>query len=361
VTANEPTIWVLFLGATCVAFATAGCLAELDDVPTTSFACTDDAPAADGALQCPVTHRCADLQCTSRFACSAADGDKPACAPCGEALFPYPGECQIMGSNRRCQLQIGEHTSAVACEALVHTVTSTTPKDPSRCECIDGTHCVALGQGASAGEGRGLFVFPPDAGGKTLPVGALGITGEDPITRVCARACSGELDCPAGHTCRAAAVLQSALLADPNDTRHTVAVCYPDRLATLTSTSPKQPDPKYCAEPTECPGTEVCQAQAVVIPDHPTAPAGAAWGEHIALVQRCVPRGGMLLTPTGTGCNPDTRCESGICFKAKCAQLCDPTIPEPCGQGRTCLHRNVERPRPGGQTPVVDHIWLCGG
>lgn len=347
--------------AMVIAAGLAGCFAELEPLPPESFACTADDLTAGGALQCPASHWCSDLQCTPRMACSAAMADNPACAPCGEALFPYPiGDCTSTVLER-CQLVVNDQIAAVTCEPLNHTVTSTVPTDPAGCDCVDGTHCVALAEGPdTTGDAYGLFVLPDAGGAVSLPVGQLQITGERQDTRLCARACSGELDCPAGHTCRAAAVVQPALLADPTSTRHTVGVCYPDRLTTLTASAAAQPDPRFCAAQPDCPAPQICQVQAVVIGDHPSVPAGAAWGdEHIALIPRCVTPGGVL-KPVGTGCDRQTRCESGVCFNARCPDLCDPSLNEPCGEGRTCRHVKVPRGRPAGNSDIIDHLWLCG-
>lgn len=331
-----------------VALTAFGCNAQLPEVAPEAFSCDSDALAEDGLLQCPASHWCEEKSCTARMGCSAADADEAGC----------------LTNVERCQLGAGGDVASVGCQRGLHTETSTAPDDLTACECPDGTYCVAYAEGVPHDPNAfPLFLLP---NGGPLAAGAFGITGDRVGLRVCTRVCSGELDCPAGHTCRAAAVVQPALQSNPTSSRHTVGVCYPQTIRTITATTaefpvlPEQPEPQACMSPSGCPvAGQICQQQVTEIPDHPSVPGGAAWPEgRFALVGRCVTN--MVgLTPVGMGCTPDALCESGICHQMRCALLCDPLEHNACGGARQCLATRVSRARVGGEKRVWDTVWLC--
>ena len=338
-----------------VLFGLYGCFAEVPVVENTAFACLDDVANANGLLQCPASHWCYEGSCKARLGCTDPWAERPACKEFSE----------------RCELSVTGTVAAVSCEPGVHTVSSTTPSAIDSCDCPNGTWCVAYGESASslAAESHPLFVLPP---GRQFPTDQLGMTGERRGLRVCSRGCSGELDCPAAHTCRAAAVFDQSLEQTPGSTRHTVGVCYPDRITTQTATTtelpvlPQLPDPNVCLTQSDCRDREVafevCQVQVEVLPDHPTVPTDDTWGLRMALISRCVqPIGGGLVS-VDSGCDAGSECESGICHNKRCVRLCDSSAPEPrCPGGRSCNPTQVLRPVRGDAREVRDRIWLCSG
>jgi len=322
------------------------CQADLPDIPPERFACT--VRLRRSQLQCPQSHWCKDERCSPRLGCTEPLATEPAC-PDGVS---------------RCEPELNGEVAAMSCEPGLYTLTSTTPIDPERCTCPEPFLCVAFAEGPTRDrEAYPLFVLPPGDAPVSLPSGSFGISGERTELRVCSRACSSELDCPAEHTCRAAAVIQSGLVDNPVSTRHTIGVCYPNRLMTVTASSAAQPDQSFCADIGDCGPflgrpVGVCQAQTILIPDHPTVPAGPAWGTRTAVIQRCVQQTGGLIPP-GRGCTRTDLCETGICFEFNCAILCNPEEIEPCTGNRACFPATVERQAPGGQAPQPDLIHIC--
>lgn len=332
-----------------------GCFSNVPVVDEIAFACLDDRANENGLLQCPASHWCYEGSCKPRLGCTAPWAERPACEEFVE----------------RCELSFSAEVAAVSCEPGVHTVTtSTRPSAIDTCDCPDGTWCVAYGEGLSStvAESHPLIVLPPV---QDFPVGKLGFKSERRGLRVCVRGCSGELDCPGAHTCRAAVVYDQSFALNEDLGRHTLGVCYPDRINTQTATSselpvlPKLPDPDVCLAQSDCRDRqiafEVCQIVVAVLPDHPTVPAGEGWGERMALVSRCVqPISGGLVVVDG-GCDEGSECESGICHNQRCVRLCDPSLIEPCPGGRSCNETQVLRPVRGDAREVRDRIWLCSG
>lgn len=328
---------------TVLGLALAGCNSSLPDVAPESFACESDEVASDGALQCPESHWCADFSCTPRFACVEPSRSIPGCTR----------------DVTRCDYALSEGIAAVSCKQGTFTLTSTLPSDDV-CSCPEGLFCATL-----AGEGTGpvpeahpLFVLGAGGGVRALPpeLGA-----ERPLSRTCVRPCGTELDCPAGHGCRPAVVLENSGI--PQDGRRTIGACYPHLLAT-TSTASEQADPLACRFEGDCTVAAgrfdgLCQAKVVVVPDHPTIPAGEAWGTRYALVPRCVPDNQSNLTPDGRGCANDADCQSGVCEDSRCSRLCDPSEPAVCSFGGDCVERLVDRILPN-QEVVLDHVFICG-
>lgn len=330
------------------ALSFAACTTNLPEISPERFACDADTPFEDGTLQCPESHWCSSGACTPRLQCRDVNTGKAGCAPLDE----------------RCDLFSNGETAAAACRRGTHIVTSTVPIDPAgACTCADGTYCTILAK-PYAGEAYPLYVLPRGTAPSALPTGRLGITGDDPVQRVCTRACATEADCPANHTCRAAAVVQASLQSEPPSSRGTIGVCYPDRLvATSTTVTVPQPDVQHCETQGDCLADKgryagSCQVGIVDVPDHPAAPAGsAAWGSRLALVARCVES--MAGANPGVGCTASVECKSGVCLQTKCARLCDPREPVPCEGGQLCRDFEVEREIPGSNTRVVDHIYVC--
>jgi hypothetical protein len=253
----------------------------------------------------------------------------------------------------------------VTCERGLYTVTSTRAPDPEACGCPFASPnddarllCVAMAGPPQAG-GYPLFVLPE--GGGALPSAALGVPAEVPEWRWCVRPCSSDASCPVDHTCRPAAVLGPALAEDQGVGRHTVGVCYPNRLFVGTSSvvaPPPEPDPAVCISGPGCqeqPGVSTCQYRPERTPDHPYFPAGAAWSERWSLVGRCVDRGG--LTPIGRGCTDGNAqaCLTGICDGGFCARVCDPAQNDDPG----CLCGPAEVVRSAGEARVRDLVNLC--
>ena len=332
-----------------------GCFAEVPQIDDTAFSCTDDLPSENGRLQCPESHWCYEGSCKPRLGCTVPNAERPAC----EEFVS------------RCELSVTGTVAAVSCEPGVHTITSTKPKDPQNCGCPDGTWCVAYDENSSRvdDEAFSLFVLPPN---QSFPATEVNGAVEREGIRVCARGCSGELDCPGGHTCRPAAVVTSNLIENPSETRNTVGVCYPDRVVTETATSaelpvlPQEPHPEVCLTQSDCKDREVafeiCQVRVAVIADHPRFPAGSeAWAEHLALVPSCIQPISAGLTGVDKGCDNGSECETGICHNGRCARLCDASLPEPCPGGRSCRDTQVSRPIRGDAQEVRDRIWLCQG
>jgi hypothetical protein len=324
------------------------CTTELPAVDPGLLACTDDRPLASGEDPCPETHWCSEAACRPRLECETPGLGRPGCQD--DPTRPSP---------TRCEAVFGARTAAVRCESGTHTATSARPADPDRCACPDGTRCVAFAR-SSPGDFP-LFVLPE---GGALPTGVLGITGEVEDRRLCARACSSEANCPPDHTCRPAAVLGGDLLAAVSG-RHTIAVCYPNRLTSTSTTAPiVQPDPNGCLQPADCPvvglDRPVCQYEVRLVADHPLVPAGPAWTERRALVARCISGGDSGLLNPGLGCELEraSLCESGLCLDGRCAALCDPARPEVACERRRCIAREATRVLPDGRR-IVDRVHVC--
>lgn len=331
-----------------------GCFSEVPEVRDDQFACVDDLPFESGGLQCPESHWCYEGSCKPRFGCSAADAERSECEPFVQ----------------RCELSLTGTVSAVSCESGVHTVTSTRPPEPESCSCPDGTACVVFAETTGQADEdafelylartQGDFALPSDFG-----------ASERAGTRVCARGCSGELDCPAGHTCRPASVYRADTSNSFRD-RNTISVCYPDNVITVTATTaefpeiPKEPVENVCRSQADCQDDnvsfDVCQVRVAIIPDHPKNPAGErAWGDHFALISTCIQPISSGLTNVDKGCDTGSECESGLCHNGRCARLCDSRLSEPCPGGRSCRDTQVSRPIKGEDRKVRDRVWLCQG
>lgn len=335
------------VAAIALALCAVACTTELPTVDPTAYACSDDRPAEDGLLQCPASHRCSEGSCALRLGCQESDTTVPGC----------------LENRRRCDLITSAELSAAACVPGLHTDTSTPVRDLDACPCPDGLHCVGLARvrTASSPSALPLFLFPPSLRPARLPASAVGVDSELAYGRMCVRVCSSELDCPAGHSCRAAAVLAPDTVAGADATRHTVGACYPDVLAT-TSTLGDQPDPTVCRARIDCTARlgradGDCVARVDVIDDHPTRPAGAAWTDRVAIVPHCAAGGGGG-TPEGIGCTEDSACRSGVCVQRRCVRLCDPNLPGSCATLQTCGDVQVQRTLAGGRVHH-DRIFIC--
>jgi hypothetical protein len=345
------------------------CAIELPPIPPEAFACTGDAPDADGQLQCPATHRCQSGACVGRLDCSEPFQSTPGCTP----------------NLHRCDLVLDPELAGASCQSGLHTSTSARPKDVASCACPDGTYCVAFGSlagssstASSASNAYPLFLLPPlDAtpqkgGGNgpavAFPAGKFQTVGEIASRRMCSRVCATEFDCPASHTCRAAAVVQASLLADPTSTRSTIGVCWPDRLPG-TATVAEQPDPLECLSSVDCSSAQsrrpvgLCQVQVESVPDHPTVPAGYAWGsDRGALVARCTTTAPTGLTSDNDGCLRSDQCRSGACLgqpSGRCAKLCDPLhAVDVCINAEACHPHLITRELPTAGS-VQDLIYAC--
>lgn len=324
----------------------AACTAELPAVDYTKLACVDDAPLSEGGpLPCPASHHCVDGLCAPRLGCNR--GTTEGC------------EREVT----RCALSTNAHLSSVACESGLYVLTSTKAPDPVDCACPTASPgddepllCVAMA-GRPVDGAYPLFVLPE---GGPLPSDALGVPAEVPDWRWCVVPCSSEESCPTDHTCRPAAVVTEGLAEAQGDGRHTVGVCYPNRLHTATSTveaGPEEPDPRLCISGPDCADSDegrACQYQVEPVPDHPFFPAGEAWDRR-AFLGRCVPSIG--LTPVGRGCTAgsDATCITGICEDNRCGRICDPASNDPdlCA----CGAFDVTRFSAGAE--VTDSIHLC--
>lgn len=333
------------------------CTTELPTVDFRNLACVDDEPLSDGTLPCPASHACVDGQCTPRLNCDRSE-ERPGCEP----------------DVNRCELTVSAEVSRVSCESGLYTETSTQAPDPVDCDCPLASpndtrrlECVAMA-GAPMNGAYPLFLLPD---GGALPSDALGVPAEVPEWRWCVRPCSSEGSCPPDHTCRPAAVVDHGLLEDQGVGRRTAAVCYPNRLFTLTATTttsstaeapepPPEPDPELCLSAVDCrdrPGQEACQYQLEPVMDHPFFPAGeAVWGTQRALLGRCVDESGK--TPIGRGCvaSNDTACVTGLCLETTCAQICDPVRPF---DGCRCTP--IPATRRVDDVPVTDLVHVCSG
>lgn len=356
-----------------VVLGASACTTELPAVAPDAFACSSDAPLASGELPCPEDAWCSadpcvarrdcpelqeapavlptDLTCTPRLGCLIPSASRAGCDP--------EGRCGTPGFDcLRCEAVLGEETAAVRCEGGIHTATSAPPLDPERCECPDGTFCAVYADtGADLAPGPEgafpLYVLPP---GAALPAGMLGIRAEVPGRKVCVRGCGSELDCPGGHTCRAAAVVNGGLLAGGAG-RSTIGACWPD-LLTTTST---QPDPRACREHAGCPAPgmiEPCRFTVITVPDHPSAPIGASFGPRLAIAGQCATTP-LPLQDRDEGCTKSSDCKSGICREGRCTIPCDPGNPDVCAANRGCGDFLVLRDLPNGEI-LEDRVTVCG-
>lgn len=331
------------------------CTVSLPEVDPTRFACEDDRRLDEGLFPCPETHACVEQSCQPRLDCQRPELDALGCAP----------------DLDRCELVVGDQVARVACMRGLQFETSTRPPGLlDDCACPDGTYCTGVAsRGTTPGPvegplGPSLFVFTEHSG-PSLPAGVLDIERELEAARVCARACGSEADCPAGHTCRPAVVLQAHLLEVELSARSTVGVCMPDVLRT-SSTATSQLDPEACYGPSACRAalgrTEgICQANPMAVPDHPVLPIGdAAWGVRRALRTHCVPRPSTSFKDPGLGCLEHEECTTQVCFDGRCALLCDPAEAGSCGgTGRLCRDRLIRRTLPAEGPTLEDRVFLC--
>ncbi len=338
---------VLMMASVALFGVVAACTTEIPNVDFNQLSCDDDVALQDSVFPCPTDHHCVQGHCQLRLFCTqpgALDGCKR--------------EAQ------RCQATVGDLVSSVACESGLYATTSTKAPDPVACNCPAASDnddlsllCVAMA-GAPMEGAYPLFVLPR---GGALPSNALGVPAEIPDWRWCVVPCSSDKSCPADHTCRPAAVVTDGLLEAQSSGRHTLGVCYPNRLFVQTSTAVQplsEPDPDLCLSGSGCDqaGQErACQYQVESVPDHPFFPAGQAWTDRRALFGRCVDQGG--LTPTGMGCvaGSDATCVSGICGARFCSRNCDPLT----NQDSLCACREVEVTRVVDGIEVDDAIHLC--
>lgn len=334
------------------------CQVSLPEVPAAKLACTGDHPLGGGELPCPEADWCSNMRCTPRLGCQLPGSRRLGCDP--------EQSCEFLGmSCMRCEMRINPETAAVRCEPGVHTTTSTTPRTLAGCECPDGTFCTLFDRGGAEGA-YPLFILPP---GTPRPMGSgqrgpLSSAGEIPERRVCARGCSSELDCPASHTCRPAAVIGDDLLRNPTSTRHTIGVCYPNRLVSTSTRAPiRQPDADSCLDAQDCESNPraagPCQYRVTEIADHPTVPAREAWGRRLALIQRCVPPESSLLG-NDIVCTRGEQCKSGLCVSGRCAIPCNPLRAGTCPSTRGCGDVLVKRELPAGTDTVDDRAQICG-
>ncbi len=226
------------------------------------------------------------------------------------------------------------------CEGGAATETSTRPADGLTCACPDGLHCVAYLDRADPA---------PDL--RYLPEGGPAPGPEIADRRMCVRACSEEGNCSADHTCRPAAVTRADGRLDA------IAVCYPNVLTeTSTTTRVVQPIPGVCRQDRDCGPGSVCQVQLDVVPDHPVAPFGAAWGRRLAMVSRCASRTGLQLRDPPSACTLGSECSTGVCAGGRCRVPCDPADVTSCGR-RICRGEVVERLADGRR--VGDRVHIC--
>lgn len=327
---------VLALGLVVGVALGGGACTDVPAVAPEAFACVDDQPLADGTWPCPATHACVGGQCTPRLGCRGAT--EPGCDP--GATY--------------CGLLDRETPSVLACVpgALPPVPTSTTA-GPG-CACAPGFVCALV---ADVNGAPAAFVSAPYAASATvaLPVGARGIGAERRAFRRCVRPCSGEADCPAGHTCHPAARLTDAVRAGTDAGRDTVGVCLID-LEVSTASAARALDPAICGYDGDCnealgrPG-RFCEARVEAIADHPASPLGAAWVDRRAVRSRCAPESARI--DSGRGCIRDGDCKSGLCVASRCARICDPRAPMPCPSAQGCVDYPVE------VAGVADRVYLC--
>ncbi|MFO0724778.1 MAG: hypothetical protein U1E65_13435 [Myxococcota bacterium] len=323
-----------------------GLLVACQDLPPVDghdYACTAEV-FDDGSFQCLPSDYCAQNACVPRLNCQTE------------------GQAGCRAESTRCELSATPERAAVSCQPGVHTTTSTPVLLAGECPCQDGLLCTALATlSVSVPDAHAypLFVIPSTTRPATLPQGPLGISGEVGRARTCARPCASEVDCPAAHTCRAATVLAPAALGGADLGRHTIGVCFPD-LLTVTTTAAEQPDPGLCRTKGDCTSAAgrfdgFCQANVEVVPDHPTDPGAEGWGEHRALLTRCVSDPGPGAVD-GHGCLSSGECRSGACYRGHCVPPCDPVHNALCPGA--CLDSVIERKLPSGAS-VSDHLYVC--
>lgn len=329
----------------------AACDAQLPDISPEQFACFDDRPSGDGTLPCLASDFCFEAQCTRRWDCNDRSDGAPGCRP-------DTTRCElVLGTVDPDEQAIGSYTAAVRCMSGVHTSTTTIPQDRVRCECPDGLVCVAYG-GAPGEADYPLFVLLE---GGALPTDQLGISGETVSLRRCVRACSGEVDCPADHSCRPAAVVNARLQPEGDSGRQTVGVCYPNVVVdTSTTTRPPAPDPAMCRQNADCAAGQVCRAGLFTLDDHPVFPAGDARGPTTDVVwaTRCA-QDAAGLGMVGSGCTTSPGCGSGVCLNGRCQRLCDPLDAITACRLAPCRATRVERTLPDGESTVSDQVFLC--
>jgi hypothetical protein len=348
---RHPLLLVLIFGSACQA--------SLPNVEPSQFTCDNDDPDSKGNFPCPEASFCGAGKCTPRFDCFVPNAGRPGCDP-DQTCETTHQMC------RRCDATFNTETDAVSCQGGVHTTTSTRPKDLPGCTCPDGTYCVAFQDTQVMGDAFPLFVFPTGMA-VSLPIRSLELTAEKIDFRYCVRVCGSELDCPANHTCRAAAVVSNDLIQNPSSTRHTIGVCYPDAYVVSSTTAkiPAMPDASACWSDVECanrgnPGP--CRYEILSVPDHPSVPANTAWNPmvHRALVARCAdPASTSTLKSFDVGCTRGDECRSGLCVGGRCAKTCNPHIRGTCPLTRGCNDVRESRELPGTGS-IEDRVQICG-
>ena len=313
--------------APCTLVLLLGCTAELPNVDPLRFACEDDA-LFGGNTPCGSDGYCLEGLCAERLGCNLPSGT-PGCTGPADPGIPIANT-----DPTRCDAVLGASSVAVRCQSGVHTVSSTRPRDFDRCDCAvdpavpeaEQLLCATLA-GLPGDGGYPLYVLPE---GGPLPSAELGVADELDEARMCVRGCASDANCPASHTCRPAAVVNDNLLGGIDAQRQVLGVCYPNIVVPTSSTATVvQPDPDVCAKPQDC-GEDndvvTCSLRIFDVPDHPETPIGEAWSERRAFVGRCINRGTLLTE--GTGCAESAAsCASGVCFRGRCARICDPNEP----------------------------------
>jgi hypothetical protein len=317
----------------------AACSVELPPVEPERFACESDAPAEDGTQQCPDDRTCFEAHCRPRLDCNVSverDG------------------CKVDES--ACEAFDGPELAALRCSLGVITASVAIRPQPMSPRCPTLMYEVAFASGPPMSR-YPLFVLPE---GIALPIGSYGITGEVEDWRRCAQACSSEANCPGGHTCRPAAMVD---VGGQTSSRHTIGVCYPNRLvATRTSTTIEEapePDSNACRQDQDCARSGrsgPCQAEVLPTEDHPTVPGAPAWANKYSFFSRCTNASSNLLEER-IACDRNDSCRSGICLQ-RCARPCDPGRPGEGCDSRSCVRRTAEKTLPGGQV-VRDQVFVC--
>lgn len=311
--------WLLLGGAAC--------LSDLPEVEPPAFACLDDAPLEGGELPCGPAHRCENEVCVPRLDCADQGGGF--------------GTCPDL---TRCEVVSDAYLSSVQCLSGIHVATSTRPSTPFNCSCPEGLICAAYMNGPDLSG----TAFAPDL--RVLPSGGAAPGVEVQARRMCVRACSGEADCTAGHTCRPALVEGPGVSTTRGLERNTVGVCYPDVIPETSATSTVvQAISDICYDDGDCDAAnlEACNYLEEPIADHPVAPIGEGW-QNRAYIPRCKVR-----RSRPPSCTQDSNCASGICLGNRCRQPCDPRTPR-CAGSAECLEEEL---MDGAR--LLDRIYLC--